>query len=122
MYVIFLIFILFSVFVLINIILSYLICRLPDEMHKRFKANKDLDLILKWSVGFVKQIPLLDESTQRLLNLCSQEIGVIPKEAEYHNPYKIVKPAQKRFEDPPPPTKKPRLKLQRGPKMSRPEL
>ncbi len=91
-------------------------------MHKRFGANKDLDLILKWSVGFVKEMSLLDDSTHRLLGLCSQEIGVIPKDPEFHNPYKIVKPAQKRFEDPPPPTKKPRLKLKRVPKMSKTEL
>ena len=90
-------------------------------MHKRIQSNKDLDLILKWSVGFVKEITLLDDSTVRLLDLCSQEIGVISKDPDYHNPYKITSSAKK-FEEPLPPTKKPRLKLKRGPKMSKPEL
>jgi len=103
-------------------LLCDIILRLPDEMHKRLTANKELGIIIKWSVGYVKELSLLDQSTHRLLNLCSQEIGLMAKDSDYHNPYRIVKTAQKKFDDPPQPTKKPRLKIKRGPKMSKTEL
>lgn len=96
--------------------------RLPDEIHKRMKANKDLDLTLRWAVGYVKEWDSLDESTLKLLHLCAQELNLVDRDSDYYNPYRIVKKAPKRFEDPPPPQKKERKKLKRGPKMSKTEL
>lgn len=96
--------------------------RIPDEIDRRLRASKELNLTLRWAVGYVKDLKMLDASTSKLLNLCAQEINLIDKTADYHNPYRIERAAQKRFEDPPTPRKKERKKLKRGPKMSHAEL
>jgi len=96
--------------------------RIPDEIHRRLKATREFELTVRWSIGFVKDMDFLDESTNKLLNLCAQEINLIDKTPEYHNPYRIKTKPQKRFEAPPPPQKKEKKKLKRGPKMSKTEL
>jgi hypothetical protein len=96
--------------------------RFPDDIHQRLDAHRELDLTLRWSVGYVKDLQVLDESTRKLLHLCAQEINLLDRDPEYQNPYRIKRTPQKRFEEPPPVSKKPRKKLARGPKMSKTEL
>jgi len=96
--------------------------RLPDEIDKRMSARRELQLTIRWAVGYVKDLQLIDESTRKLLNLCAQEIKLVDRDPDFHNPYRMRKVQQKRFEDPPVPPKKERKKLKRGPKMSRTEL
>ena len=38
------------------------------------KASRELEMIIRWSVGFVMDTTFLDESSKKLLNLCAQEI------------------------------------------------
>ena len=101
---------------------SDLLMRLPDETSDRLKTNSAWDAIFKWAIGFSIDTGYLDESSQLLLNLASQELGLIEKQPNYVNPYRKEKKPVKRFEDPPPVKKKERKKLQRGPKMSHGEL
>ena len=96
--------------------------RLPDETSERLKANNAWDSIFKWAIGFALETGYLDESSQILLNLASQELGLIEKQPNYVNPYKKDKKPAKRFEEPPAKKKKEKKKLQRGPRMSHGEL
>jgi len=96
--------------------------RIPDEIDRRLRERKDLNITLRWAVGYVKDLRMLDDSTSKLLSLCAQEINLIDKSPDYHNPYRIERKPQKRFEDPPPTQKKERKKLKRGPKMTHSEF
>jgi len=96
--------------------------RIPDEIDRRLRERKELNITLRWAVGYVKDLRMLDDSTSKLLNLCAQEINLIDKSPDYHNPYRIERKPQKRFEDPPPTQKKERKKLKRGPKMTHSEF
>ena len=99
-----------------------LLMRLPDETGDRLKANSAWDSIFKWAINFAIETGLLDDSSQMLLNLASQELGLIEKQPNYVNPYRKEKKPVKKFEDPPEKKKKEKKKLQRGPRMSHGEL
>ena len=99
-----------------------LLMRLPDETADRLKANSAWDSIFKWAINFAIETGLLDESSQMLLNLASQELGLIEKQPNYINPYRKEKKPVKKFEDPPEKKKKEKKKLARGPRMSGGEL
>lgn len=62
--------------------------RFPDDVQKRLSARKELELTVRWSVGYVMDLQMLDETTRKLLNLCAQEINLIDRVPEYHNPYR----------------------------------
>lgn len=101
---------------------SDLLMRLPDETSDRLKANNAWDSVFKWAINFSSETGFLDESSQMLLNLASQELGLIEKQPNYINPYRKEKKPVKKFEDPPAKKKKEKKKLQRGPRMSGGEL
>ena len=101
---------------------SDLLMRLPDETSERLKANNAWDSVFKWAINFSSETRFLDESSQMLLNLASQELGLIEKQPNYINPYRKEKKPVKKFDDPPAKKKKEKKKLQRGPRMSGGEL
>ena len=101
---------------------SDLLMRLPDETSERLKANNAWDSVFKWAINFSSETGFLDESSQMLLNLASQELGLIEKQPNYINPYRKEKKPVKKFEDPPAKKKKEKKKLQKGPRMSGGEL
>jgi hypothetical protein len=101
---------------------SDLLLRLPDRLAARLAVRRDWDLVYRWSLGFVRDLTFLDAATLRLLNLAAQEVGLVERDPNYHNPYRLQKKPQKRFEDLPPPAKKEKKKVKRGPKMSHNEL
>lgn len=101
---------------------SDLLLRMPDDVHALLNKHKDWQIVYKWSIGFAQETKLLDESTVKLLHLASQEVGLTEKEEDYHNPYKVVRKPQKRFDDPPVPKKKEKKKLKKGPRMYKGEL
>ena len=101
---------------------SDLLMRLPDETSERLKANNAWDSVFKWAINFSSETGFLDESSQMLLNLASQELGLIEKLPNYTNPYRKEKKPVKKFDDPPAKKKKEKKKLQRGPRMSGGEL
>jgi len=101
---------------------SDLLLRLPEEMTRRVEGNSNWGTAFKWAIGFSSETGFLDDSSQKLLSLASQELGLVEKDPAYVNPYRQEKKQHKRFEDPPIPKKKERKKIKRGPKMSRNEL
>ena len=101
--------------------LSDILLRFPDFLSAKLAANRDWETVYKWSVDFIHQSGLTDENTEQLMKLAMQESGMVEKDPDYNNPYRQAKRKVKRFEDPPPPTKKPKKKIQKGPKMSRPK-
>jgi len=101
---------------------SDLLLRLPDQMSKLLKETKERQEVFKWAVTSSIESNLLDESSLKLLNLASQEMGFVEKDPNYINPYKIPKKPAKRFEEPPPPKKKERKSLKKGPRMTRDEF
>ncbi len=102
--------------------LGDVLLRFPDLIHRRFSQDKEWEVLFKWCLSFVESSGLTDDSTNRLLDLVAQEIGLREKDHNYRNPYRQERKRQKRFEDPPPKKKKERKKLQRGPRMSKTEL
>ena len=102
--------------------LSDIFLRFPDLLHAKFHENNEWAALYKWSLTFVVESQLTDTSTNKLLNLASQEMGLTEKDPDYHNPYKQPKIKQKRFEDPPPPKKKEKKKIKKGPRLSKNEL
>ena len=70
---------------------SDLLMRLPDETADRLKSNSAWDSIFKWAIGFSLDTGYLDESSQLLLNLASQELGLIERQPNYVNPYRKEK-------------------------------
>ena len=101
---------------------SDLLLRLPDQLAGRLAARRDWDLLYRWALGLVRDLAFLDSATLRLLHLAAQEVGLVPREPDYRNPYRVEKKPQKRFEEPPQPVKKEKKKVKRGPKMSHNEL
>ena len=100
-----------------------LLLRLPDEMHARLKAANDWASVFKWGIGFSSRSGFLEETSLKLVSLCSQELGLVDRDPAYVNPYRAVKAPVKKFEDPPPPAaKKERLKIKKGPRLSNSEL
>lgn len=101
---------------------SDLLMRLPDETAERLKANNAWDSVFKWAINFSIVTGFLDDSSRMLLNLASQELGLIEKQPNYVNPYRKEKKPVKKFEDLPAKKKKEKKKLQRGPRMLGGEL
>jgi len=100
-----------------------LLLRFPDYIHARLDKKNDWKIVYKWSISFVSETNLIvDSSSKQLFHLASQEIGLVPKDENYVNPYRQEKKKHKRYEDPPEPKKKKRKKLQKGPRMSQDEL
>ena len=99
-----------------------LLLRVPDEFSDILKANTDFDSTLKWAIVFASDTGYLDDNSKTLLNLASQELGLIEKQDNYVNPYRKEKKPVKKFDDPPPKKKKEKKKLVRGPKMTHNEL
>ena len=100
-----------------------LLLRLPDKMHSRLKAANNWAAVFKWGIGFSSRSGFLEETSVKLLSLCSQELGLVDRDPAYVNPYRAVKAPVKKFEDPPPPAaKKERLKIKKGPILSNSEL
>ena len=95
-----------------------LLMRLPDETSDRLKANNAWDAVFKWAINFALETGFLEENSQMLLNLASQELGLTERQPNYVNPYRKEKKPAKKFEDPPVKKKKEKKKLQRGTRMS----
>ena len=101
---------------------SDLLLRLPEEMARRVESNANWGTVFKWAIGFSSETGYLDDSSQKLLSLASQELGLVERDPAYVNPYRTVKKQHKRFVEPPQPKKRERKKFKRGPKMSHSEL
>ncbi|KAH8040816.1 hypothetical protein HPB51_012986 [Rhipicephalus microplus] len=100
-----------------------IILRLPNIAHAVLNMNKAGAVVLNWAIGFSNSTELYDETTTKLINLVAQELGLVERDPNYHNPYAVK---QAKSESPVPPTKPvPKMKkkkIQRGPRLSRAEL
>lgn len=102
-----------------------IILRLPNIAHAVINANKAGAVVLNWAIGFSNSTDLYDETTTKLINLVAQELGLVEKDRNYHNPYaakQAKQPAQPVSAEPAQKPKKPKKKIQRGPRLSRAEL
>ncbi|XP_075544193.1 coiled-coil domain-containing protein 134-like [Dermacentor variabilis] len=102
-----------------------IILRLPNIAHAVLNMNKAGAMVLNWAIGFANSTELYDETTTKLINLVAQELGLVEKDPNYHNPY-AVKQAKAASPvpavEPVPKPKKKKKKIQRGPRLSRAEL
>ncbi|KAL3879305.1 hypothetical protein ACJMK2_031606 [Sinanodonta woodiana] len=64
-----------------------MVLRLPDVVHAIYKKNNEWRQTINWAVWFCNESRLFDKAHKTLINLMSQEIGLIPKEEGYFNPY-----------------------------------
>jgi len=97
---------------------SDLILYIPD-LTKPFLKNNEWNTMLRWSLGFCRQIPFLDTASKKLFHLAAQELKIVEREENYVNPY--AKANQQRKEILPEqtaPKKKERVKKTKGPSLS----
>lgn len=64
-----------------------LVLRLPDVVHGLFDKNTEWNALMGWCVWFSAESKVFDGGSEKLLNLMSQEINLIPKEDDYINPF-----------------------------------
>lgn len=100
----------------------------PNYLHKFLNDNRNSDAVFRWSLSFSHGLvaeSIVGENTSKLYKLALMELGVLPKDDGYHNPYlqQEDKPIKKLdFVDPPKPKKKEKKKLSRGPRLAKSEL
>ncbi|PVD35082.1 hypothetical protein C0Q70_06363 [Pomacea canaliculata] len=103
-----------------------MVLRMPKAVHEFYDRNREWQLLLAWSYGFCNQSQVFEGSGETLLNLMGQEVNLVPKSADFVNPYEgDVDPKEKVPVSivPKKATKeKERKKIPRGPRMSRTEL
>ncbi|ODM97446.1 hypothetical protein Ocin01_09231 [Orchesella cincta] len=105
-------------------LISHLVMYFPDIMSRLFKKNPEFETNAKWIIRFTADAKLVnEEKTAEILNLAQQELEMIPRDADFQNPYRLENLLK---QDSPSPitttTKKPRKKLQRGPRLTAGEL
>lgn len=101
-----------------------IILRLPDIAHAVMKQDKASSLMLHWAVGFSNSTGLYDQSMSKMIHLVAQELGLVEKDPNYHNPYisKQAKTTAPVAPEESPKPKKPKKKIKHGPRLSRKEL
>lgn len=100
-----------------------IVMRLPDIAHAALNMNKASALTFNWALGFSNSTGLYDETTTKLINLVAQELGLVEKDPNFHNPYAAKKKKAAPLPEPAEPKpKKPKKKIKRGPRLSREEL
>ncbi|XP_065884881.1 coiled-coil domain-containing protein 134-like isoform X2 [Dysidea avara] len=66
-----------------------LLIRMHDMVQQIYNKNTEWHPILKWSVEFCNSTYLYKETAhQKHINILSMEIGYIPVEPDYYNPFK----------------------------------
>lgn len=107
-----------------------LILRLPDITHDIYHRHKHWEFLIGWAVWFSMESGVFQGPHEKLLTLMSMELGLMPKDDSFVNPYeemeflKGVEEAQKELEKKikKEQTNKPKKKTQKtkrkGPKLS----
>ena len=65
-----------------------IVLRLPDISHRVLKDIPKLESMYKWCISFSMATHLCDKSTQKMFDLLTQELELVPKNESYVNPYK----------------------------------
>jgi len=98
-----------------------MVLRMPDPVHDIYDRRKDWQILTNWGYGFSLESGTFDGPNEMLLRLMAQEVGILPHDPTFVNPFKSVNKKLK-FEDPKPSKKKQKKKIKRGPKMAHTEL
>ncbi|BFZ24351.1 hypothetical protein BsWGS_27390 [Bradybaena similaris] len=99
-----------------------IVLRLPDAVHSVYDREKEWQQLMAWSYNFCKDSGVFEGTSEKLLHLMAQEVKIIPKEANYINPFKeayrleMESQKQKKVE------KKPKKRIARGPRLRHTEL
>jgi 3'-phosphoadenosine 5'-phosphosulfate sulfotransferase (PAPS reductase)/FAD synthetase len=59
----------------------------PDIYHQLYDTNNEFQETIKWAVNLVNESKLYDETSQRMIELVSQELNIIPRQENYFNPF-----------------------------------
>ncbi|GFR96387.1 coiled-coil domain-containing protein 134 [Elysia marginata] len=100
-----------------------LLLQRPKAVHAVYVKHKDWQELLTWAYHITSKSGVFNLAEQKYLDLMAMEAGILPKDANFENPYidESEKP-RKRFEDPKPKEKKKPKKAKRGPRLSHTEL
>ncbi|GFN98272.1 coiled-coil domain-containing protein 134 [Plakobranchus ocellatus] len=95
-----------------------LLLRRPTPIHVEYDQHTDWKDILTWAYYICSKSGVFLPEEQQFLDLIAKESGILPKDANFQNPYldDSEKP-RKRFEDPKPAEKKKPKKIKRGPRI-----
>ncbi|KAK3798085.1 hypothetical protein RRG08_034641 [Elysia crispata] len=100
-----------------------LLLQRPKAVHTIYDDHKDWEEQVNWSYHVCSKSGVFNVAELQFLDLMAKEAGILPKDANFENPYldESEKP-RKKFEDPKPKEKKKPKKLKRGPRLSHTEL
>lgn len=99
-----------------------ILLRMPDISQPILRSSGDWPVLYAWSLAFANQTQLLDSSTNKLIDLVSQELNLTARHPDYLNPYRKENEVKTKGEQPKenvvPKKKKKRLDIPRGPRLS----
>jgi len=96
-----------------TVFLSEVALRAPDATAELLEGNSEWMKTTTWAIGFYNSTKLYDKKQAELINLVSQELKLVDRNPDYINPYsRTFRETQKA------PKRKPKKKLQRGPRLS----
>uniref|UniRef100_A0A2C9LQ58 Coiled-coil domain-containing protein n=1 Tax=Biomphalaria glabrata TaxID=6526 RepID=A0A2C9LQ58_BIOGL len=104
-----------------------LILFMPDIVHSMYDKEKEWQILLAWSYGFSTQSGVYEGNYKTMLTLGAMEANIIPKGKDFINPFKSLAKIQSLMDDAQKDpkknkTKKPKKKIERGPKLRKTEL
>ncbi|KAH9507835.1 hypothetical protein Btru_053005 [Bulinus truncatus] len=104
-----------------------LILFMPELVHSMYDKEKEWQVLLAWSYGFSTQSGVYEGNYQTMLNLMAMESNIIPKVKDFINPFKSIAQLQSlvdgiKKDEQKNKTKKPKRKIERGPKLRKTEL
>lgn len=104
-----------------------LVLKLPDMTERLLKGTPTWVDSYKWCFNFSTATNLIDDYSLKMFNLSAQQLGLMPRDADFVNPYekKTARGARKAKKTTDVPSKKVKdqpTKLNRGPRMSKVEL
>lgn len=101
-------------------LLGEVLMRLPDVTHRALASpqHQQHRTLLAWGVFFAAHSTFLPRTTQRLVHLMTQELGLAEKDPNYVNPYKAKPPSDARSKQGANKAKK-KKSFKKGPSLSR---
>uniref|UniRef100_A0A914X4R5 Coiled-coil domain-containing protein 134 n=1 Tax=Plectus sambesii TaxID=2011161 RepID=A0A914X4R5_9BILA len=68
--------------------------RFPKQISQLYMENRKLQVLVNWAIGFSHATGFYDSTTTELIHLASQELGIIPREENFVNPYRNAQSKQ----------------------------
>lgn len=99
-----------------------ILLRMPDISQPILRSSGEWPVLYAWSLAFANQTQLLDNSTNKLIDLVSQELNLTLRHPDYINPYRkeneVKRKEEQLKENVVPKKKKKKLDIPRGPRLS----